>query len=164
MVVEPSELHALVSEDKARLVSRICGDFFLDSAVMCAEFFDGELVTGLVFLAILRENTRHIDHGSPEAIAHSGLDTPPPDDLREPVTVYAVAKVLGLTYETARRHVKRLVDRGFCLRLERGLLIPTEVLTRPEFLRANTRNLANFNRMLTDAARAGVIEVAAKSA
>jgi len=73
-----------------------------------------------------------------------------------------VAKVLGLTYETARRHVKRLVDDGLCLRLERGLLIPAEVLTRPEFMRANTRTLASFNRMLTDTHRAGIVEVTAK--
>ena len=159
MLPEHSEPATLVSADHARLVSRISSEYFLDSAVLCAEFFKGELVTGLVFLAILRENVRYIDHGSPEGMAHRALDAPPPNDLREPVTVYVVAKALGLTYETARRHVKRLVDDGYCLRLERGLLIPTEVLTRPEFLRANVRNLANFNRMLTDAARASVIGV-----
>ena len=63
MALEYSEPVTLVTNDHARLVSRICIEFFLDSAVTCADFFKGELVTGLVFLAILRENVRHIDHG-----------------------------------------------------------------------------------------------------
>ena len=75
------------------------------------------------------------------------------------MTIYVVAKTLGLTYETARRHVKRLVDDGYCVRTERGLLVPAQVLTRPEVIRANERNLANFNRLLTNSVRAGLIEV-----
>ena len=155
----PTNEHRLVaSEANIRLISRISTEFFLDTAVSCAEFFKGELLTGLVFMAILRENTRHIDHASPEAKTYSAMASPPPDKLRQPVTIYVVAKVLGLTYETARRHVKRLVDEGYCVRLERGLLIPSEVLMRPEVIRANERNLKAFNDLLSNATRAGVIE------
>ncbi len=145
------------SDTHVRLVSRICNEFFLDSAVSCADLFKGELLTGLVFMAILRENVRHIDHASAEAKTYGGLTSPPPDEVREPVTIYVVAKVLGLTYETARRHVKRLVDDGYCVRLERGLMIPADVLLKPEMLRANERNLASFNALLHNAVRAGVV-------
>lgn len=146
------------SDVHVRLVGRICTEFFLDTAVSCADFFKGELLTGLVFMAILRENTRHIDHASPEAKVYGTVTSPPPDHLREPVTIYVIAKVLGLTYETARRHVKRLVDDGYCVRLDRGLMIPTEVLLRSDMIRANERNLVAFNQLLHNAARAGVIE------
>ena len=158
MTVAAIETRLAASDVHIRLVSRICNEFFLDSAISCSEFFKGELLTGLVFLAILRENVRQIDHGSPEAKIYGGLDSPPMDEVREPVTIYVIAKVLGLTYETARRHVKRLVDDGYCVRLERGLVIPAEVLVKPEMLRANHRNLAAFNTLLHNAVRAGVIE------
>jgi CRP-like cAMP-binding protein len=151
-----------VSDAHTRAVARICTEFFLEAAVGIADFFKGELVTALVFLAIMRENVRHIDH-TPENASAYGVRTAPPDSEREPVTIYVVAKALGLTYETARRHVKRLVEDGYCLRTERGLLVPAEVLTRPEVVRANERNLANFNRLLTNAVRAGLIEVAVKA-
>ena len=151
-----------VSDAVTRAVSRICTEFFLEAAVGNADFFNGELVTALVFLAIMRENVRHIEHSPENTRAYGDAQSLPPDSEREPVTIYVVAKELGLTYETARRHVKRLVDDGFCIRTERGLLIPTEVLKRPEVARGNVRTLANFNRMLTNAVRAGLIEVAVK--
>jgi hypothetical protein len=152
------ETRLAASDTHIRLVSRICNEFFLDSAIGVSEFFKGELLTGLVFMAILRENVRHIDHGSPEAKTYGSLSSPPADEVREPVTIYVIAKVLGLTYETARRHVKRLVDDGYCLRLERGLVVPAEVLLKPDMIRASHRNLAAFNTLLHNAVRAGVVE------
>jgi hypothetical protein len=151
-----------VSEAHTRAVGRICTEFFLETAVGSADFFKGELVTALVFLAIMRENVRHIGH-TPENSRTYGGPTLPPDSEREPVTIYVVAKVLGLTYETARRHVRRLVDDGYCLRTDKGLVVPAEVLTRPEVVRANERNLASFNRLLNNAVDAGLIEVQVKA-
>ena len=148
-----------VSPAHTRAVARLCTEFFLETAVGSADFFKGELVTALVFLAIMRENVRHIEHTPENAKIYGDTPSPPPDSEREPVTIYVVAKTLGLTYETARRHVKRLVDDGYCVRTERGLLVPAQVLTRPEVIRANERNLANFNRLLTNSVRAGLIEV-----
>jgi len=143
-----------LSDAHASVVGRISNAFFLESAVDHADFFKGELVTALVFLAIVHENVRHVPYRTAS----------PADSEREPVTIYVIAKVLGLTYETARRHVKRLVDDGFCLRAERGLVVPASVLARPDFVRANERGLANFNRLLNDAADAGLIAVALKTA
>jgi hypothetical protein len=152
-----------VSEAHTRAVARICTEFFLEAAVGTADFFKGELVTALVFLAIMRENVRHIDHTPENARAYGGVQSLPPDTEREPVTIYIVAKALGLTYETARRHVKRLVEDGYCVRTERGLVVPAEVLTRPEVVRGNERNLANFNTLLNNAVSAGLIEIVVKA-
>jgi len=163
MIADNDDSALAVSEAYARTVSRICTDFFLETAVGSADFFKGELVTALVFLAILRENVRHIDFAAQAAAANGMPIQPPTDTEREPVTIYVVAKALGLTYETARRHVKRLVDDGYCVRTERGLLVPAEVLMRPEVIRANERNLANFNRLLNNAVRSGLIEVEVKA-
>jgi hypothetical protein len=151
-----------VSSAHMRAVGRICTEFFLETAVSCADFFGGELVTALVFLAILRENVRHIEHSPQNTRAYGGPQSLPPDSEREPVTIYVVAKTLGLTYETARRHVKRLVDDGYCLRTEKGLVVPTDVLMRPEIIRGNERGVASFNRLLNNAVAAGLIDVQVK--
>jgi hypothetical protein len=152
-----------VSDAYTRAVGRICTEFFLETAVGSADFFKGELVTAMVFLAIMRENVRHIDHTPENTRSYGGPRTLPPDSDREPVTIYVVAKTLGLTYETARRHVKRLVDDGYCLRMDKGLLIPSDVLMRPEIVRANERSLASFNTMLNNAISAGLITVEVKA-
>jgi len=161
MALDNNDDLPFVSGEHARAVGRICTEFFLNTAVDSADFFKGELVTALVFLAIMRENVRHLDHELTQAKGQTPLRSPVPDSDREPVTIYVVAKVLGLTYETARRHVKRLVDGGYCVRMERGLLVPAEVLTRPDVMRANARNLFHFNQLLNDAMRAGLIEITA---
>src|SRR5580704_5610327 len=121
MTQQNIESPVAVSDAHTRAVGRICTEFFLEAAVGSADFFKGELVTALVFLAIMRENVRHIEHTPENASVYGGVQAPPPNSEREPVTIYVVAKALSLTYETARRHVKRLVDDGYCVRTERGL-------------------------------------------
>jgi len=161
MLQQDEDRPLAVPHEHAAVVSRISNAFFLESAVAHADFFKGELVTALVFLAIVHENARHIEYS---AFANGRPPVSPADSEREPVTIYVIAKVLGLTYETARRHVKRLVDDGFCLRMERGLLVPDAVLARPDVVRANERSLANFNLLLNNAVNAGLIAVALKTA
>lgn len=45
---------------------------------------------------------------------YAGFDTPPPADLRRPISVNALATSLGLPFETVRRRVKQLVAEGVC--------------------------------------------------
>ena len=69
-------------------------------------------------------------------------------ERRASVTVYAVAKDLGLSYETVRRHVKRLVEAGLCHRDVQGLTIPVQVFARSDFQRAMHKNHENLQGML----------------
>ena len=139
-----------------RLLQRVCNEYFLDSAAALADVFGGDLVKGLVFLAILRANVGHLEHDSATARTYSTLDQPPPDDMRAPTTVYAVAKALGLTYETARRHVNWLIDKRFCSRTPDGLVVTAETLKLPALIRGNMRNLANFKRFMAAVKQAGL--------
>ena len=116
---------------------------------MLSDTFDGDLITGLVFLAVVRENMRSFELAPVRSPAQK------PDEMRVPVTVYTVAKALNLTYETARRHVNRLIKEGYCKRLDGGLIVSGEILVRPQMARALQRNQVGFERLLRDAASVG---------
>jgi hypothetical protein len=127
---------------------RIGNRFFIDCATVLADYFDGDLIMGLVFVAIAEANVAHIEFDSEEALKYAALNAPPPDELRRPVTVYQVSKSLGLTYETTRRYAKKLVDGGYCEKGPHGFTVGAEVLSQPSFTRAFKRNRENFKVMI----------------
>lgn len=131
-----------------RLVGRLAVQYFLESARLYGELLPGDALTSLIFLTIIHRNLLRVSRDASETLAYSGSDKPPPNDKRTPVTVYAVAKELGLSYETVRRHVKRLLDAGVCERGGEGLIVPAEITTRPDFLRAGARNYENVQRLV----------------
>lgn len=57
--------------------------------------------------------------------------TAPPDELRRPVSVNALAQSIGLPFETVRRRVRRLTRRGACVMKPAGLIVPQAVLSTP---------------------------------
>jgi CRP-like cAMP-binding protein len=154
--LRPSSLES----PRTRLIARISNDYFLDTTRMLAELFGGELITALVFLAIARENLREAPVADIGAPLSDAPIPPRPDSERLPVTVYAVAKRLGLTYETTRRHVNRLIKEGYCRRLGGGLIVPGDALLRPDIATGAERHRTLFLRLLRDALRAGVVDTA----
>lgn len=83
-------------------------------------FFDGDLMTGLVFTAIRAANVKHITNTTPGA----NRDILPDSD-RRPVSVMAISNSMKLPYETVRRHTAKLMKQGICVRVGRnGLVVP----------------------------------------
>jgi hypothetical protein len=141
----------------SHLVAWVCNDYFLDTVGVVTDLFGGDLLTGIVFLAIIRENLRGVEVGSKrrrladQRRARSAA-------LGQPVTVYTLSQTLGLTYETTRRHVNRLIQNGYCKRLANGLMVPAEVLRRPDLLKGGLRNQSHFQRLVQTAVRAKLIK------
>ncbi|HEX7761984.1 MAG TPA: hypothetical protein VF459_20920 [Caulobacteraceae bacterium] len=121
----------------AGAVARITIDYYLDSARLVGDLVPGDALTALVFLTIVSRMFR-----SRQIAVNGGAEK------RTAVTVYAVAKDLGLSYETVRRHVKRLLDAGLCERDAQGLVAPDAVFERSDFQRAISRNLENVQSLL----------------
>lgn len=140
-----------------RLVGRLAIQCFLESARLFGDLLPGDSLTSLIFLTILHRNLVRISGDALDTLAYASPDTPAPNEKRTPVTVYAVAKDLGLSYETVRRHVKRLLDAGVCQRGGDGLIVPAEVTSRPDFLRAGTRNYENVQRLVRSLESAGAL-------
>lgn len=83
-------------------------------------FFDGDLMTGLVFTAIRAANVKHITNTAPGA----NRDILPDSD-RRPVSMMAISNSMMLPYETVRRHTAKLMKQGKCVRVGRnGLVVP----------------------------------------
>ncbi len=131
--------------DKVRTVARIAIDYHLESARLVSDLVPGDALTSLVFLTIVSRMLR----GRPQPSA-----TAEGPQRRGAVTVYAVAKDLGLSYETVRRHVKRLLEAGLCQREVHGLVVPSSVFARGDFQRAMSRNYENLQIMVRRLAEA----------
>ncbi|HWA63549.1 MAG TPA: hypothetical protein VG939_19380 [Caulobacteraceae bacterium] len=125
------------------LTSRLGAEYFLETSRVFGGVVPGDTLTTLVFLTIVSRNLKAVEGDGASMFAGDI-----PDTLRAPVTVYAVAKDLGLSYETVRRHVRRLVDSGVCERGGAGLVVPASVFNRPEFVRALARNHENVQRLM----------------
>jgi len=135
--------------DQKRLVTRVTIHWLLELLNHVRTLGDGDILDGLIMLAINDANVRHLNH------AESGYNssaTVPPDSERQPVSVYVVARELGLSYETARRHVQRLIKSGKVDRGEGGVILPNRVLIQPETMMLNSRTF-NTTRKLVDQLR-----------
>jgi DeoR/GlpR family transcriptional regulator of sugar metabolism len=72
----------------------------------------------------------------------------PPDEMRQPVSVYALAKSLSMPYETTRRYVARLVEEGLCIKVVGGILVPGSVLSTPRMEILATRHYAHIMKFV----------------
>jgi len=149
-----------VSEDapkvRDRLAIRLSTEYILRSIDLMTKVVGGDLVKGLIFLAIVQANTQHMLTDEHLAQAYSEADEMPPDDNRRPVSVHALSVSLGIPYETTRRYVNKLLADGYCQRVRRGLVVPGDVLSRPEMVAALKRNFANLQRLTSGLRRSGV--------
>jgi hypothetical protein len=140
--------------DRRRLSLRLATEYFLRSMRLLVEFVGGDLVTALVFMAIISANVAHLNVDGPDGPLHADSDDVPPDALRKPVSVLALAGSLDLPYETTRRHVAKLLKSGQCERVSGGLIVPARLLRsdrHAEVMRANMTNLRRLFRALTKA-------------
>lgn len=149
-----------MSEDspkiRDRLALRLSTEYMLRSIDLMTKVVGGDLVKGLIFLAIVQANTQHILSDEHLAQTYSEADDTVPDETRRPVSVHALSVSLGIPYETTRRYVNKLLAEGYCQRARRGLVVPADVLNRPEMISALKRNFANLQRLVSGLRRGGV--------
>lgn len=144
--------------DVRRHVVRLAGDFFLNGAEAITKAIDTDLVTGMIFLAIVRANVRHLLEEPGLALGYFEPGDMPSEAFRRPVSVYAIARELRLPYETARRHVRKLLAKGLCERGgDGGVVFPPEVNDRPEVRQAVATNFHATVRYVQALADAGLV-------
>jgi DeoR/GlpR family transcriptional regulator of sugar metabolism len=138
-----------------RTVARVANDYALrviDTTMRAM----GDLLTGLILMEVLRCNTEHLprDERGGEGF---GADDFVADELRRPVSITGVAARLGLPIETVRRHAAELFDRGLCVRVKGGLLVPSPALARPAMVAFSSENFVNLHRMFAGLSQLGVL-------
>ncbi|HEX6866291.1 MAG TPA: hypothetical protein VF122_03570, partial [Caulobacteraceae bacterium] len=89
-----------MSEDtpkvRDRLAIRLSTEYILRSIDLMTRVVGGDLVKGLIFLAIVQANTQHMLTDDALAQAYSEADDMPPDETRRPVSVHALSVSLGI--------------------------------------------------------------------
>lgn len=117
---------------EVRLLSRLSIDFLLD---LIAAGRDGRhVLDALILTAIVQANVAEISRHADLQVAFAEAEAPPPDHMRRPISVNALAASLGQPFETIRRRVRRLLDDGLCVAADGGVIVPTAVLTHPRYL------------------------------
>lgn len=89
---------------------------------------NGHILDGIILSTIIHLNV--VDALDDTGARRSLTSEPLADELRRPVSVYMLARRLSLPYETVRRHVARIVEQGYCVRVGReGVVVNLAVIT-----------------------------------
>lgn len=89
---------------------------------------DFDLLDTVLLVAIVQTNVGPILAQPALQRRFARLDAIPPDSMRRPVSVSALAAMLGLPFETVRRRVRRLHARGVCNVMPDGVMVPSRFL------------------------------------
>ena len=155
---EQVAVHPVTAADAAlgRVAARLSTLYFLRFAKMIADQAGGDLIEALVMHAIMAGNIGYLDQDPANAGKFSALDDVPPDAMRRPISVLAVAGSVGIPYETVRRHVNRLVKAGRCERVKGGVVVRSARMREPGKDADILYNMANLRRLYRSLIRAGV--------
>ena len=141
-------------DDRSRQATRISADYFLRYLTLLSEFNGGDILGGVLILAILSANAAHLEQsglGSEYAAAGDA----PPDELRRPVSVLSISQALGLPFETARRHVNKLIAEGKCARVKGGVIVPQAFVRSSDAAALSLENAKNLKRLMRELRRVG---------
>lgn len=137
------------------VVARVVLDFEIRHLTSLAPSF-GDVLGSLIFAGVLRANTARLLGSPNEAWAYARQSTPPPDDLRSPVSIRNLARDLGMPYETVRRHTAALTAQGYLKMIPgKGVLAPAAILGDDGLGRENPPLMQRFTRMIAELTRLG---------
>ncbi|MFC3078987.1 hypothetical protein ACFODL_12885 [Phenylobacterium terrae] len=114
--------HRQVPLTVLRLAMRASNQFLLDAVVYASAGRD--FTDNLILLAIIQANVAPITADPELQRRYATADAPPPDELRRPISINAVAASLQLPFETVRRRVVHMAEKGLCEITHRGLVVP----------------------------------------
>jgi len=118
-----------------RVAARLANGFALDLVKLGG--FGRDVVDALLMAAISQANVAQITRNPELQRLYATLDQPPPDELRRPVSISAIANSLRIPFETARRRIAALAEIGVVKTMERGVIIPTGPLNSPFYRMAS---------------------------
>jgi DNA-binding Lrp family transcriptional regulator len=116
-----------------------------------------DIVDAALLAATVQANVAPINQEPTLQLAYAALDAVAPDELRRPVSINAIAEMLGLPFETVRRRVARLARRGACVITPRGVLVPEAALATPEYEALVLARYQRLQRFYFDLTAAGAL-------
>lgn len=135
----------LAPQTSIRVAARLANGFALDLVKLGG--FGRDVIDGLLLCAIAQTNVAQVSRSPELQRRYATLDQPPPEDLRRPVSISALANSLRIPFETVRRRIAALVELGVVKALPKGVIVPTAPLTSP-FYRMGAQAQYNLVRTL----------------
>lgn len=124
------------SQDRRRReVARLVDGYLLRAIEVGAEPHES-VMDGVIYSALGGLNAGPITYDPDLANLYGRSDTPPPDAVRRPAPLTALARRVGLPHETVRRWVRRLEEQGGCERVDGGYRIVMAHMQQPGILRS----------------------------
>lgn len=137
------------------LIVRIVMDMSARYTELLSPTFGGILPI-TIWAGVMKANVRELMTDPEAAWRYAGQDEPPPDALRRPISVRAVAADLGLPFETTRRHVSGMIDKGWLAQVPgQGVIAPAAAVGSDSLGRANLRLPGLYGRMIGDLTSVG---------
>lgn len=137
------------------LLVRASVALFLDVADIARD--GGPVLDPLLLTAVIEANVAPINQDPILQQKYGALDAPPPDDLRRPVSINAVAASLGQPFETVRRRLKALEAKGECVIGPKGVIVPTARLVSDDYRRISVLRYERVRRLYADLSAAGAL-------
>lgn len=111
----------------------------------------------LLMLAIAQANLAPMARDAEFQKTYAGLDAAPPDEMRRPARVRAIATSLGVPQETARRHVASLAQAGILAMRDDGVIMPQAFTNSAHALQMAMETWAAFAAFYANLRRAGIL-------
>lgn len=137
-------------------VGRATIGFLLDTIAMGRGA--GDIIDPLIVSVAMEANVAPINQDFELSVRYATMADPPPEDLRRPVSVNALAASIMLPYETVRRRVQRLVENGALVASPRGVYVPAHVVENPFFLATATARYERLRRLYFELKALGVLD------
>jgi DNA-binding Lrp family transcriptional regulator len=94
--------------------------------------FGDDPLDRIILIAVAEANVTALTSDPSLSHRYATLDEPPPDELRRPVSISAVAARTGMAFETIRRRIRQLAEQGLCELDVEGVRVPTRIVARVE--------------------------------
>ena len=142
-----------------RAAIRLASNYLLRNVEVMSEAAEGDLMAGLIFSAIVQANVRPISNDPKLGKTYGQMDAIPPDELRSPISVNALAESLRIPYETTRRHVNKLIKLGFCVKVgARGVIVPAAVIASPTLVKGGLQQYSHLMHFLGQLKDIGLLD------
>jgi len=139
-----------------RIAGRLTVGFMLD---LCESGrMNRSMLDALLLAAVVDANLNRLYRDPELQMAYARLDSNPPDDLRRPVSINALAASLRFPFETVRRHVNQLVRQGALVSGSNGVYAPSEFFASPAVMAALRRRYDRLFRFYADLRQAELVE------
>jgi len=148
-----SPVSPLGIDGKGRQVTRVMREHILRLYHMFNRNTGGDLIAGIVCATIISANLSHMQTGA--EIDDAFGNSLPPDEMRRPISIQALARATLLPRETVRRTVVRLIEAGVCVRTPKGVIVPTHIIAAMDAV-STVEVEQEFRRLLVNLRRIGV--------